>query len=71
MSSSVAVTVVRVADSTPPTAPAGVSVASTTIASATVVWAAATDNVGVSGYRLYRDGTLVTSVTAATFPVQL
>ncbi|WP_447001961.1 PQQ-dependent sugar dehydrogenase [Saccharothrix isguenensis] len=53
------------ADTQPPTTPTGVTAtaAGTTV---TVRWAASTDNVGVTGYDVLRDGTQVGSVTGAT-----
>lgn len=48
-------------DTTPPSAPTGLA---TTVPSATEVdlsWNASTDNVGVAGYRIYRNSTLVGS----------
>ncbi|MDJ0338571.1 hypothetical protein [Cryobacterium sp. PH31-O1] len=63
------VTVVQaVADSTPPTAPTNLNDTSTTDASATLSWTAATDNVGVASYRVYRDRALIRSgITGTTF----
>ncbi|MBB6670741.1 fibronectin type III domain-containing protein [Cohnella nanjingensis] len=51
-----------VQDNEPPTAPAGLTLASKTDTSATLSWTAATDNVGVSVYDIYRDGALAQSV---------
>jgi hypothetical protein len=42
-------------DTTPPGAPASVHVTATTRTSISVAWGAATDNLGVSGYRVYLD----------------
>lgn len=63
------VTVVQaVTDSTPPTAPTNLNATSTTDASASLSWTAATDNVGVVSYRVYRDGALMRSgITGTTF----
>ena len=56
-------------DTTAPTAPSGLSVTGQTQTSITLSWTAATDNVAVTGYGLYRDlapaGT--TTATTATF----
>jgi chitodextrinase len=51
-----------------PTAPADLAATALTPNSLTLSWSAAVDNVGVSGYRVYRDGVLVAtpSGTAAT-----
>jgi chitodextrinase len=56
-------------DTQAPTAPGSLSVTASTTTSINVSWAAATDNVGVTGYGLYRGGTSVGSsaTTGATF----
>lgn len=55
LSAAVSATVVAV-DTTAPSAPTGVG-ATADKADITVVWSAATDNVGVTGYRVYRGAT--------------
>lgn len=45
---------VVVADGAPPTAPPNLQILGTSNTSATLAWDAATDNVGVTGYRVYR-----------------
>jgi chitodextrinase len=50
-------------DAQAPSAPGSLSVTASTTTSITVSWAAATDNVGVAGYGLYRGGTSVGSST--------
>lgn len=50
-------------DTTAPTAPA-LSVTATTSTTASLTWTAATDDVGVVGYDVYRNGTLIISVDA-------
>ena len=55
-------------DGTPPTAPAWVSVASTGATTATVSWAASTDNLAVGGYEVTRDGTYLGSRTTTSYP---
>jgi chitodextrinase len=52
-------------DSTPPSTPGSLS-ASTTTTTVTLSWNASTDNVGVTGYQVRRDGTLVTTTGPAT-----
>ena len=54
-------------DTTAPSAPSGVTVSSTTSSSVALSWSASTDNVGVTGYRVYRDGTLVGSPSSTSF----
>src|SRR5215475_1390087 len=54
-----------VIDNTPPTAPTNLAVASKTSASVALTWTASTDNVGVTGYRVF-DGTTQVGTSAAT-----
>jgi chitodextrinase len=54
------------ADRTPPAAPASVTVTGTTQTSVSLSWAAATDNVGVTGYTVLRGGTAVGTTNGAT-----
>jgi hypothetical protein len=54
-------------DTTAPTTPASLRVTSLTKAKANFAWNAATDNVGVVGYRVYRNGALVATVTGTTW----
>ena len=60
-------------DTTPPSTPTGFTAGTPTQTSIGTSWTASTDNVGVTGYRVYRGGTLVaspssTSCTSATPP---
>lgn len=57
------------ADTTAPTAPAGLAAAGTTATSTNLSWTAATDNVAVTGYNIYNGTTLVTTVTGLTYTV--
>jgi chitodextrinase len=50
-------------DTQAPTTPGALSVTGTTATSLVVSWSASTDNVGVTGYGLYRDGSSVGSTT--------
>ncbi|MFE6990363.1 glycoside hydrolase family 6 protein [Streptomyces pharetrae] len=56
-------------DVTAPTAPAGLRATARTASSVSLAWTAATDDVGVTGYDVYRDGTRVNTVpvTGTTF----
>ncbi|XOK60050.1 glycosyl hydrolase family 18 protein [Paenibacillus elgii] len=56
-------------DTTPPTAPTGVSASNVTSTSVTLTWTASTDNVGVTGYDVYRGSTLVGSVATTSYTV--
>ena len=54
-------------DTTPPSAPTGLHVTGTTSASVSLAWTASTDNVGVTGYQVYRDGTQVATVPGTSY----
>jgi chitodextrinase len=56
-------------DNTPPAAPTRLNVTSTTATSISVSWSAASDNVGVTGYDVLRDGNKIgtTADTSYTF----
>jgi chitodextrinase len=53
-------------DTTPPTAPANLTATATGPGQVNLSWTASTDNVGVTGYTVYRDGTQIGSTTTAT-----
>lgn len=55
-------------DTSAPSVPGNLRVTGTTSSSASLAWSASTDNVGVTGYDVFRDGTLATTVggTSAT-----
>ena len=57
---------VAVPDTTAPSAPASLRAARTTSTRVTLTWTAATDNVAVTSYLVYRGATLVGTVGAAT-----
>lgn len=48
-----------VPDTTPPSVPTGVSASAQSWSTVSLSWAAATDNVGVAGYRVYRNGSAI------------
>jgi len=50
-------------DTEAPSQPGNVSASNITTSSATISWNASTDNVGVTGYNVYVDGHLVTTIT--------
>jgi fibronectin type 3 domain-containing protein len=52
------------ADTAPPSAPGSLTAASGNPTSALVTWAPATDNVGVAGYNLLRDGQIITTTNS-------
>jgi len=54
-------------DTTAPSAPTGLTVTGTTSSSVSLSWTAATDNVGVTGYTVYRGSTAVATVTGTSY----
>ncbi|MFL6163332.1 MAG: fibronectin type III domain-containing protein [Jatrophihabitantaceae bacterium] len=52
-------------DSTPPSTPTNLTATATGATSIKLTWSASTDNVGVTGYRLYRGGAPLTTVAAS------
>jgi len=68
-SSTVSTTTLAAADTQVPTAPTSLSASSIAQTTLTLGWTASTDNVGVTGYDVYKNGTLLTSVTTTTYSV--
>jgi|GEM_PF-165509 len=68
-SSALSVTTSSSADTTAPTAPSGLSVASKTDTMVSLSWTASTDNVGVTGYDIYKGLTLVGTSTTTSYTV--
>lgn len=64
---SAALAVATPADTTAPSVPGVVEAVALSAASVQVTWQAATDNVGVTGYRVYRDGLLVGQPSGSSF----
>jgi hypothetical protein len=56
-------------DSEAPSTPANPSAASITQTSFVLSWAASTDNVGVTGYHIYRNGVKIGETAATNYPV--
>ena len=54
-------------DTTAPSVPSGLAVTGVTNSSVSLSWSPATDNVGVAGYRVYRDGVQVGTPAGTTF----
>ena len=69
MSTSACSTASATGDTTAPTAPSGLSVNNSTATSIGLNWKAATDNVGVTGYGVYRNGSRVSTVNSLTSTV--
>jgi hypothetical protein len=55
------------ADTTPPSAPGSLSASATSSTTVALNWTAATDNVAVTGYRVYRDGTQVATTAGLSW----
>jgi chitodextrinase/alpha-tubulin suppressor-like RCC1 family protein len=62
-SASSAATIVTTLDNVPPSVPAGLNITNLAANSLTLNWTASTDNVGVTQYRIRRNGALVQTLT--------
>ena len=58
-----------VADTAPPSNPQGYTMTGATASSITMQWNAATDNVGVTGYRIFRNGTAAGTTASTSYAV--
>ena len=67
-SAAVSVTVSNATDTTPPSIPSGLTAAAISSSQISLNWTASTDNVGVTGYRIYRAGSQVG--TSSTTSIQ-
>lgn len=56
-------------DTTPPSTPGTLSSSGVTSSSVNLSWGPSSDNVGVTGYEIYRNGTLATTVTGTSTTV--
>ena len=54
-------------DTEAPSVPTGLASSNITTSSATISWNASTDNVGVTGYEVYQNGSLVSNVTGTSY----
>jgi hypothetical protein len=54
-------------DTTPPSTPIGLSATPASPSQINLSWGASTDNVGVTGYKIFRNGTLVGSTTNTSY----
>ena len=59
-----------VGDTQPPTQPTGLNAVAASACRIDLAWSASTDNVGVTGYGIYRDGALIASVGGSTLSFQ-
>ncbi|HVM76745.1 MAG TPA: Ig-like domain-containing protein, partial [Candidatus Paceibacterota bacterium] len=65
VSGNVSVTVSNsVVDTTPPSVPTGLGVTGTTTSTVALSWTASTDNVAVTGYKIFRNGTQIGTTAA-------
>src|SRR5213596_3288618 len=65
-SGSASATTLAAADTVAPTTPTGLSASAVSSSLINLSWAASTDNVGVTGYRVYRAGTLLVTLGAVS-----
>jgi C1A family cysteine protease/chitodextrinase len=61
--------VAGVADTQAPTAPTNLAASGVTATTATLSWTASTDNVAVTGYNIYKNGTLLGTSTGTSYSV--
>lgn len=54
-------------DTTAPTSPSGLTATAVSQSQVNLSWSAATDNVGVTGYRVYRDGVAIATTSGTTY----
>ncbi|MGO4537733.1 lytic polysaccharide monooxygenase [Paenibacillus sp. 2TAB19] len=59
--------VIPVPDTQAPSRPSGLAASNVTESAATLTWAAATDNIGVTKYEVYRDGKLITTTASRSY----
>lgn len=64
---STSVSVATNSDTTAPSVPTGLTATPTSMTQVDLSWTASTDNVGVSGYRIFRNGTQVGTSSATTY----
>lgn len=66
-SAALLLTTLSAADIAAPSAPTGLTSSNVTSASATVSWAASTDNVNVTGYKIFKNGVQIGSSTTTSY----
>ena len=71
MSDPLSITTPAIADIVAPSAPGNLRTTGITSTSISLAWNAATDNVGVTAYRVYRGTTLVTTTSSLAYTVSL
>lgn len=63
----VTATAPTVTDTTPPSVPDGLTASGTSISRIDLSWTASTDDVGVAGYQIFRDGTQIATSTTTSY----
>src|SRR5207247_1315919 len=66
-SSAASATTPAAPDTTPPSVPTGLTASAVSSSQINLSWTASFDNVGVSGYRVYRGGTQIATTSATSF----
>src|SRR4029077_17368481 len=66
-SSAATLTVNAVVDTTPPTVPTGLAATAVSSSQINLAWTASTDNVGVTGYKVFRGGTQVATSPSTSY----
>src|SRR5207245_3773127 len=66
-SSSASATTPAPPDTTPPTVPTGLTATAVSSSQINLSWTASTDNVGVTGYRVYRGGTQIATTSTPSY----
>jgi len=61
------VTTLVLSDITPPSIPSNLGAVSVSISQINLSWSAATDNIKVTGYKVFRDGVVIGQTTATTY----
>jgi chitodextrinase len=54
-------------DTIPPTTPTNLTATATSSSKITLTWTASTDNVGIKNYQVFRNGTLIATITSKSF----
>ena len=67
LTTSANVTVTIFADTTPPTVPTGLTATAVFASQINLAWTASTDDVGVAGYHVSRDGVVIATATATNY----
>ncbi|MCA9405779.1 MAG: hypothetical protein KC684_04530, partial [Candidatus Omnitrophica bacterium] len=69
-SAALSVTTLKVPDIASPSVPQGLQAGTITETTATLSWEASSDNVGVTGYKVFRNGSVVATITGTSYADQ-